>query len=265
MKRKDLKKRIDLKAYAHLPKEQRVWLDGHAYIQDFNRSIKAMFAPIDGGHATIMSFETDALRAAYLGKNMYPESPGQYGNSEAYRSFVAIGTRTIQGIRGTRKNWSLKTLSVCATHARRAAESATSRAQGNTVSNAVPTIRCMPSEAPRVVTREKGGLVYISVNWVRSVGNEGIGVLEHGTRNPDKILVVKAKHNPSVFLAEMGVKCFEVQGMRLGIKAYEVNGYAFTMVINDKRHSIFHENFQRGVTQMQNLIAEAFSEAMEVP
>jgi hypothetical protein len=263
MKKKDLRKRINLKTYAHLPVAQRVWLGETAYVQDFHRSITAMFEPVEGGAATVMCLKTDALKADFLSENLYPESPGAYGNSHACRTFVAMGLRAIKGIRGTRQNRPMKNLSVCAERASAAAYQVI-RASGasRTPSNAQPIIRCVPGEAPRVYERDKGGLICISVNWVSSVGNEGIGVLEWGAS--DRVLVAKAKPNPSVFLAEMGIKCFEVMGMRLGIKAYEVNGYAFTMVINEKRHSIFHENFKRGVTAMQNLIAAEFDAAMKV-
>lgn len=117
-----------------------------------------------------------------------------------------------------------------------------------------PSIRCLPERPASVTDSDDGGYVWLSPNWGRSVHEQGIAVCEWLS---DHVLVVKAKRKPSAFLADMGVKCYEVVGLRIGQKAYRVEGYAFQAKLGDDDVAIFHEDFRRGVAQMEKRIVEA--------
>lgn len=261
MKRKDLKKRLNLNAYAHLPRAQREWLAGTAFIQDFNRNMRSMIEPLKVGLYVMRHVRHTDRHDAITG--MYRGHPLSDGLARPVSQYITSALSTVHEIRSNREHREKVDLSTKAAEARMAASAEARKAQGTKSPNkARPDIGCRINRPPSVVSTDNGGVVNVSINWIRSVKKEGIGVLDWNA--DDKVLVVSAKHNPSFFLAEMGVKCFEVVGMRLGIKAYKVEGYAFTTVINDKRHSIFSQEFRRGVTAMENLIAEAFSEAMKV-
>ena len=261
MKRKDLKKRLDLKAYDHLPQEQRKWLMETAFIQDFNRNMRSMVSPMEGGACVMRHVRHTDRHDAITG--MYRGHPLSDGLARPVSQYITGALSSVHDIRQGRKHREKSDISTKATEARIAAISAARGAQGtSSPDRARPDIGCRVNRTPSVVSTDKGGVANVSINWIRSVKKEGIGVLDWNAN--DKVLVVSARHNPSFFLAEMGVKCFEVVGMRLGIKAYKVEGYAFTTVINDKRHSIFSQEFRRGVTTIENLIAEAFSAAMKV-
>jgi hypothetical protein len=113
-----------------------------------------------------------------------------------------------------------------------------------------PSIRCRPTRSASVAGSDDGGSVWLSPNWGRSVHEQGIAVCEWLS---DHVLVVKAKRKPSAFLADMGVQCYEVVGLRLGQKAYRVEGYAFQAKLGDDDV----EDFRRGVAQMEKRIVEA--------
>lgn len=121
---------------------------------------------------------------------------------------------------------------------------------------AYPSIRCQHNRKPAVIEDDNGGVAVLSVNWMRSVHRNGIAICDIG--NGDKALLVRAKHYPSVFLAEMGVTCFEAEGMRLGVKARRVEGYAFHVKLAEKDHAVLNPNFNRGVAMIKTIIDEAF-------
>lgn len=117
-----------------------------------------------------------------------------------------------------------------------------------------PSIRCKPARPAAAVGSNDGGSVWLSPNWGLSVHEQGIAVCEW---LGDHVLVIKARRKPSAFLADMGVKCYEVVGLRIGQKAYRVDGYAFQAKLGDDDVAIFHEDFRRGVAQIEKRIIEA--------
>lgn len=117
-----------------------------------------------------------------------------------------------------------------------------------------PSIRCVPSRSAAVIDTSDGGSVSLSPNWGRSVYSQDIAVCEWLN---DHVLVVQARPKSSAFLADMGVRCFSVMGMRIGQKAYRVDGYAFQTNLGGESVAIFHEDFRRGVAQVEKRIIEA--------
>lgn len=122
----------------------------------------------------------------------------------------------------------------------------------------MPSITCVLGVQSAIHDGSGVGSVHLPIHWHKTVLAHDLAVCDWGV---NLVLVVRARPQPSVFLADMGVSYFEVDGLCMGTTAKAVTGYAFRGV---GYRPVFSQSFQTGVRAIKERVEQATLDSMGV-
>lgn len=125
-----------------------------------------------------------------------------------------------------------------------------------------PSITCELGVQSRISTDSPPrAYLRLPIHWTRTVHSQGIAVCDWIIgKEGSKVFVVRARAKTSAFLADMGLRYYEVDGLRLGRADKFVTGYAF---MGAGCKAVFSPTFRAGVEHIKARAAEAALKAME--